>query len=403
MAMVPVKCTSCGGEIQLDDQKESGFCLHCGTKVIFKEAVSKVNVDQSHLIGNYLMMANTAYEADNKKEAETYCNKIIENDAQNYEAWFLKGKAAGWQSTLANIRFQESVNCWANAIKFAPEKNKETLEEDIKNEIHSLSIALIRLRSGNFEKFPDEAEANGFMNDISAIYSAIITLKDKSDLLVNIDSITEEIATIINGSVTVAFNKIQADYSGDDGRPSKYEFEQYIERIGYCTILIEKAIGLNENDGQSDIQRYKNLIFFHEIAIAACSWDYNFTDSGDKSYFKKYTLNDEAIAYRRKIIMECHEKIKSIDPNYVIPTAKTSGGCYIATAVYGSYEAPEVIVLRKFRDEVIRQSLLGRVFIKVYSILSPPVANWLKNAKMINRVVKALLDRWANMLQKQGD
>jgi len=61
MAMVPVKCTSCGGEIQLDDQKESGFCLHCGTKVVFRDAISKVTIDQSYLIDIYLILANTAY------------------------------------------------------------------------------------------------------------------------------------------------------------------------------------------------------------------------------------------------------------------------------------------------------------------------------------------------------
>ena len=47
MLYVPVKCTSCGGEIQLDDQLKSGFCMHCGSKVIFEEALQKMELSGS--------------------------------------------------------------------------------------------------------------------------------------------------------------------------------------------------------------------------------------------------------------------------------------------------------------------------------------------------------------------
>lgn len=47
------------------------------------------------------------------------------------------------------------------------------------------------------------------------------------------------------------------------------------------------------------------------------------------------------------------------------------GHCYIATAVYGSYDCDEVIILRKFRDEKLKKSLVGRTFIKIYYALSP--------------------------------
>lgn len=74
-------------------------------------------------------------------------------------------------------------------------------------------------------------------------------------------------------------------------------------------------------------------------------------------------------------------------------------GCYIATAVYGSYDAPEVMVLRKYRDEVLSKSVFGRLFIKTYYLLSPPVAKKLKNEKHINRLVKNLLDGWVKKLK----
>ena len=41
-------------------------------------------------------------------------------------------------------------------------------------------------------------------------------------------------------------------------------------------------------------------------------------------------------------------------------------GCFIATAVYGDINAPEVQTLREFRDNVLKKRRLGRAAVKVY-------------------------------------
>ena len=76
-------------------------------------------------------------------------------------------------------------------------------------------------------------------------------------------------------------------------------------------------------------------------------------------------------------------------------------GCYIATAVYGSYDAPQVMTLRRFRDDTLKNSAFGRWFIRTYYRLSPPVAEKLKNAKLINSLVRSLLDKWVAKLNKK--
>ncbi len=68
-------------------------------------------------------------------------------------------------------------------------------------------------------------------------------------------------------------------------------------------------------------------------------------------------------------------------------------GCYIATAVYGDYDAPEVLVLRKFRDGVLKKSVPGRLFIKLYYAISPKLAHKLKNHPIINGKIRLLLDQ----------
>lgn len=73
--------------------------------------------------------------------------------------------------------------------------------------------------------------------------------------------------------------------------------------------------------------------------------------------------------------------------------ASQTEGCYIATAVYGNYDAPEVLILRTFRDTVLKRTKLGRLFIKIYYAISPQLACKLKNYPCINNKVKLILDR----------
>lgn len=78
---------------------------------------------------------------------------------------------------------------------------------------------------------------------------------------------------------------------------------------------------------------------------------------------------------------------------------KSSGGCYIATAAYGSYDAPEVMVLRKFRDERLQVTRFGRVFVALYYGISPALARQLPKYRKTNAWVKRRLDSLVDRLQ----
>lgn len=59
--------------------------------------------------------------------------------------------------------------------------------------------------------------------------------------------------------------------------------------------------------------------------------------------------------------------------NKMDSTAK-KGGCYIATACYGSESHPDVLLLRRFRDDRLMRSAPGRWFVRLYYVLSPSIA-----------------------------
>jgi hypothetical protein len=81
-----------------------------------------------------------------------------------------------------------------------------------------------------------------------------------------------------------------------------------------------------------------------------------------------------------------------------------SGPCFIATAVYGSANASEVLVLRAFRDDTLLSSKLGRALVDVYYLFSPPVARLLSaNRRLRNIVRRAVVEPIANIVRSKFD
>ena len=79
-----------------------------------------------------------------------------------------------------------------------------------------------------------------------------------------------------------------------------------------------------------------------------------------------------------------------------------SEGCYIATAVYGSYNCKEVWGLRRYRDYVLYENVLGRIFIKMYYKLSPSLVRVCGKKKWFQKIGKKLLDRKVEKLKEKG-
>ena len=98
--------------------------------------------------------------------------------------------------------------------------------------------------------------------------------------------------------------------------------------------------------------------------------------------------------------MSTKETLEKIDKWEAPPSHK----CFIATAAYGTPFAEEIDVLRNWRDDFLRASYPGRLFIRAYYSLSPPVADNISESDgkrkivrtALGPIVKVLKDRYSN-------
>jgi hypothetical protein len=77
--------------------------------------------------------------------------------------------------------------------------------------------------------------------------------------------------------------------------------------------------------------------------------------------------------------------------------------CFIATACYGNYDAPEVLILRQFRDKKLLTTFLGKVLIKFYYSVSPLFARLISKSGLLKKIVRqCFLDPIVNKLRQQN-
>lgn len=107
-------------------------------------------------------------------------------------------------------------------------------------------------------------------------------------------------------------------------------------------------------------------------------------------------------------LKKIYDEIKQIDPRFSPPelpeanVPNTKAGCYVATAVYGSYDCPQVWVLRRFRDYYLGEKWCGRLFIKLYYAISPIFVKWFGNKAWFKKIFSKKLDRLVLNLQNKG-
>ncbi len=345
--MKEIICEMCGSN---DIIKQEGVyvCQSCGTKYSPEEAKKlmvegTVTIDKSSEKENLKILAKRYYDNKEYEKADDYYDRIIELDPHDWEAVYYGGLASAKRSTFDNIRLNEAVIGAENAIRLIEEDEKEKYSNIFRSELIDETIShvafIFNVADESLSDF-GEASVAGYLNNLV-------------DMIGNFEKILE------------LFPEKKVNKNGDT-------WNAYTHIVA-CANRLQR--------------RYSYY------------WGYN---TGTGAPVHKTFESSQWKGFGKMKQDEYTAKLQALDPEFKPPLVPSSGGCYVATCVYGSYDCPEVWTLRRFRDSILEQSIFGRAFIKCYYATSPTIVKYFGDYKVFNSIFKPILDKFVNKLQDDG-
>ena len=348
--MKALTCEMCGSTNIL---KQDGVfvCQSCGTKYSVEEAKKMmvegtvdvkgtVKIDTSSELKNLYEIARRAKDTDNSENALKYYDMILVKDPSSWEANFY-------------VVYYRAMTCKIG-------------------EIQSAAISV--------------------NNALKAVFELIKTNVPEEDRL----KVATEIHFKLSILSSMLFNGATNHYRGIDYN-IRYEYTQeWLYNVAAATdLLYDLGDKLVEYIGD-------------EAGIyAASSWEQAIEQH--KQYVGQLQMKKE----NQDQMIEYATKARKYHPDTEIPNFKTTnsvtntgnqsnGGCYIATAVYGSYDCPEVWTLRRFRDFTLAGTWYGRAFIKIYYTTSPTLVRWFGKSNWFKQIAIIPLNRLIKHLHNKG-
>ncbi len=96
MRLVALKCPVCSGDIETDDLRESGICLHCGCRVLLDSADRRRSGIKTLAAGNF---------REGKTEEALRCaDSLIKSDAADADIWYIRGMSLLCRSLYPAVR-----------------------------------------------------------------------------------------------------------------------------------------------------------------------------------------------------------------------------------------------------------------------------------------------------------
>jgi hypothetical protein len=305
---------------------------------------------------------------NSKNTSKNNSKNIKGKNNLNLEMWekdHYNGYLSAYQSKINDFKINETIIHFKRVIEKLDDLNKDEEKEELKFDFLDLINGLGNWTLDCFNHYHFEEE----------LETLILNLEESINALDEILAYFSQEIVEVNDEIYIAYTSIL-----------KWSIE--ICRDHFYLVY-------NDRDIKEKVERGKPQFYF----------DNQYKNDSQFSDFDQQMAetNNELRKFAIKKYDSYLEKIKKINPSFKEEKIKRNdnGGCYIATAIYGSYNSYEVLILREFRDKTLFNNILGRAFIDLYYFFSPKIVKLFGNKKLFNLFFKGILDKIIIQLRKK--
>lgn len=429
-------CERCGSNDLTKVNKEY-VCSNCGTRYLID---NNINLQQ-----NTLQLADEAFNEERYDSAYKYYTQLVEIDPDNFEYITRQGLSLWGKGNLQNGIPSICINRLNRAIEVLQETPDDSKKNDaclkftddiyqlVKRTCKEINEQITTLRgkykkTRNFmEKSMDSKVSKSVAMENQARDKRIAEYNQKLQKKIRelnsvIDNVRSYDISICNKVISYADNNTQFVYYFNANRAKCIELYNSItipkeELREMATNGLHYSVRTNKADevemlinmgADVNVKNNDNLTPIYWLTAYPCKEE----EKKDKLKIFNLLIENGAIldgnmkyGTRTFINTETSREMIDIliskDPSLKDKITKVpKEGCYIATCVYGSYDSPEVLILRKYRDNYLSKSVIGKIFIKTYYIVSPILVRLLGNKRPFKSLFRGILD---NFIIKLGD
>ena len=344
MGLIAAKCTACGANIEVDDTREAGICQYCGTAFITEKVINHYH---TYVTNNNNFAGATIHIAGSDIDdlLELAKKELLLHNYTNANFYLDEIKKNGTDSNQKISHLFEELGLieWTKASWKKGKEYKET--KDLIYEITTYDSQNVNVWLAMMEMTDWAGEVIEYGNNV-----ILLAPQDQKEYY--------------KEKVYELFLKREFDdkkISTTDNLVSEIPHDYIMENDRFQSMLCEYCVKYISVKPISIIMAYEKRI------NAWCD-----------------QLQSDKRTEIEKMIKDRHS------------------GCYIATCVYGSYDCPQVLTLRKFRDNTLKKTWYGRMFVKCYYAISPTLVNWFGETKWFRSFWKSRLDKMIAALNSKS-